>query len=114
MATHSSILASKTPWTEKPGGLQCKGLQRVGQDEPTWEHIYICVRVYSICMQIIFDFKYTKQWNDIQTHTKLSIIIAPNGVSKASLHGKYIVARLIHVYPFIHLLLNFETCESLS
>jgi len=29
IATHSSILAWKTPWTEKPGGLQSTGLQRV-------------------------------------------------------------------------------------
>ena len=32
MATHSSILAWKTPWTEEPGGLQSKGSQRVGHD----------------------------------------------------------------------------------
>ena len=32
MATHSSILAGKIPWTEEPGGLQSIGLQRVGQD----------------------------------------------------------------------------------
>ena len=32
MATHSSILAWKIPWTEEPGGLQSKGLQRVGHD----------------------------------------------------------------------------------
>ena len=32
MATHSSILAWKIPWTEEPGGLQAKGLKRVGQD----------------------------------------------------------------------------------
>ena len=25
MATHSSILASRTPWTEEPGGLQSMG-----------------------------------------------------------------------------------------
>ena len=30
MATHSSILAWKTPWSEKPGGLQSTGPQRVG------------------------------------------------------------------------------------
>ena len=29
MATHSSILAWKIPWTEKPGGLQSMGSQRV-------------------------------------------------------------------------------------
>ena len=32
MATHSSILAWKIPWTEKPGGLQFMGLQRIGRD----------------------------------------------------------------------------------
>ena len=32
MATHSSILAWKIPWTEEPGGLQSMGSQRVGHD----------------------------------------------------------------------------------
>ena len=32
MATHSSILAWKIPWTEKPGGLQAMGWQRVRYD----------------------------------------------------------------------------------
>ena len=32
MATHSSILAWKIPYTEEPGGLQSKGLQRVRHD----------------------------------------------------------------------------------
>ena len=34
MATHSSILAWRIPWTEEPGRLQTMGLPRVGQD---WE-----------------------------------------------------------------------------
>ena len=29
MATHSSILAWRIPWTEEPVGLQSRGLQRV-------------------------------------------------------------------------------------
>ena len=32
MATHSSILSQKIPWTEEPGGLPSMGLQRVGHD----------------------------------------------------------------------------------
>ena len=32
MATHSSILAWKIPWTEEPDELQSMGLQRVGHD----------------------------------------------------------------------------------
>ena len=32
MATHSSTLAWKIPWTEEPGGPQSMGSQRVGHD----------------------------------------------------------------------------------
>ena len=32
MVTHSSILAWRIPWTEKSGGLQTMGLQRVGHN----------------------------------------------------------------------------------
>ena len=32
MATHSSILAWKIPWTEEPGRLQSMRLQRLGHD----------------------------------------------------------------------------------
>ena len=32
MATHSSILAWRTPWTEELGGLQSMGSQEVGHD----------------------------------------------------------------------------------
>ena len=30
MATHTSILARRIPWTEEPVGLQSMGLQRIG------------------------------------------------------------------------------------
>ena len=32
MATYSSLLAWRIPWTEEPGGLQSMGSQRVGHD----------------------------------------------------------------------------------
>ena len=33
VATHSSILAWRIPWTKGPDGLQSMGLQRVGHDQ---------------------------------------------------------------------------------
>ena len=36
MAVHSSIVAWRIPWTEKPGGLQFLGLLRVRHD---WPHV---------------------------------------------------------------------------
>ena len=35
MATHSSILVWRIPWTEEPGGIQSTGLQRVRHDWAT-------------------------------------------------------------------------------
>ena len=35
MATHSGILAWRSPWTEEPGGLQSMGSQTVGHDLAT-------------------------------------------------------------------------------
>ena len=38
MVTHSSILAWRIPWMEKPGRLQSMGSQRVGHDWVTSLH----------------------------------------------------------------------------
>ena len=35
MATHSSVLAWRIPWTEEPDGLQSMGSQRFGHDQAT-------------------------------------------------------------------------------
>ena len=48
MATHSSTLAWKIPWTEEPGGLQSMGSQRVRHDwttSPSPFLIFHCVYV---------------------------------------------------------------------
>ena len=44
MATHSSNLAWKIPWTEEPGGLQSMGSQRVGHDWAT--SLQICQQIW--------------------------------------------------------------------
>ena len=50
MATHSSILAWRFPWTEEPGGLQSMGSQRVRQDRaaehpaPRKQRVFILAR----------------------------------------------------------------------
>ena len=41
MATHSSILAGKIPWTEEPGRQQSMASQRVGHDWSDWHAILI-------------------------------------------------------------------------
>ena len=40
MATHSTILAWRLPWTEEPGRLQSTGSQRVGHDTTEQLHFH--------------------------------------------------------------------------
>ena len=53
MATHSIILARRSPWTEKLGGLQSMGSKRIGHDwahiqyEPKWFLSYLKVSLFS-------------------------------------------------------------------
>ena len=46
MATHSSILAWRIPWTEEPGGLQSMGTQRIEKTEGLSTHTCIYVYLY--------------------------------------------------------------------
>ena len=46
MATHSSILAWKIPWTEEPGGLQSMGSQRVRHNRAT-QHKHLHFRSHN-------------------------------------------------------------------
>ena len=47
-ATHSNILAWRTPWTEEPGGLQSMGLQRVGHYWETNTYIHMSFPLKSV------------------------------------------------------------------
>ena len=66
MATHSSILAWRIPWTEEPGRLQSMGSQRVGRDWVTKHSTYrkqglvslICILFCRPVHGLIFLFKW--------------------------------------------------------
>ena len=56
MATHSSILAWRIPWTEEPSGLQSRG----SQESDTTEHMrttknsFVCGRIFQTPFLIIY------------------------------------------------------------
>ena len=45
MAIHSSILAGRIPWTEKPGGLQSMGSQELDMTEYTHTHAHTHIQI---------------------------------------------------------------------
>ena len=52
MATHSSILACRIPWTEEPGGLQSRRSLQAGVREAGRPGVRLCeFKVYSVCDQ---------------------------------------------------------------
>ena len=53
MATHSSILAWRIPWTEEPGGLQSMGWQRVRQDWETRHRHTLNIYVKNISAKLL-------------------------------------------------------------
>ena len=58
MALHSSTPAWRIPWTEKPGGLQSMGSQRVGHDWATSISLHF---IYGIYIYIYTYVVYSKQ-----------------------------------------------------
>ena len=59
MATYSSILAWRIPWTEEPGGLQSMGLQRVRLDWATNTKLLLgqCMLYVHLKIHVPFKFK---------------------------------------------------------
>ena len=55
MATHSTILAWESLWTDEPGGLQSIGSQRLGHDLVTKQlyiYIYKSIYIYTVSLYI--------------------------------------------------------------
>ena len=86
MATHSSILAWRIPWTEKPRGLQSTGLQRVGHNwSDLAQHISyikfsyilqnIC-RIFSLLYRSVFIL--TRQLYDIFIYIYIYVLLEYN------------------------------------
>ena len=72
MATHSSILAWRIPWTEEPGGLQSMGWQRVGHNWVTFTHSL--THPYANCCLYSFGHILTKTLHACYIKSKLGNI----------------------------------------
>ena len=57
MATHSSILAWRIPWTEEPGRLQSTGSQKVGHD---WATSLSLINLKFLSILLVYQFTITE------------------------------------------------------
>ena len=67
LATHSSILAWRIPWTEEPGRIQSLGSQRVGHNWATNTLIALIRYVTMAKTSIVFGFRFLMTLNRVST-----------------------------------------------
>ena len=82
MATHSSILAWKMPWTEETGVLQSMWSQRIGHDGVTKQQQYLKtfqVRLVVVLNSMVFLILYNKMCQHLQDLYISMSQIFPNG-----------------------------------
>ena len=76
MATHCSLLAWRTPWTEESGRLQCMGLQRFGMSG----HLRIHKTHYSFVSSLFLPifllcfFQYFQKANSLEIYLRTAKI----------------------------------------
>ena len=92
MATHSSILAWRIPWTEEPGGIQSMGSQRVRHNWSNWAIYHWGLELFDWMQHI---------WNSY--HSILSISSPSWNTSALHSYRRYLITKsftLLPVHPW--------------
>ena len=112
MATHSSILAWRIPWTEEPGGLQSIGSQRVRHDWSDLAHMHVvchcaegarrfCLHIDPALMSVAWSWaKHPSSTKDIPTevcHSGTS-----QSISRLVIHSRHGFQKCCRVQPAFH------------
>ena len=104
-ATHSSILAWRIPWTEKPGRLQSIGLHRVGQD---WSDLlWHVVQLLSYVLLFVTSGTAAQQ-------APLSFTISWNLLKLRSIESVMPSNHLVLCYPLLLLLQSLPASGSFT
>ena len=108
MATHSSVLAWRSPWTEEPGGLSPWGCKESYMTEqPTYilySYIYVCIYIYiNTC---IYNPTVQTHYTDMQI-TEYRQYAKSISVLKITLNFRYKHTKIIQMYWILSLLLSY-------
>ena len=74
MATRSSVLAYRIPWTEEPGGLQSMGLQRVTHNRSDLAHTHTRNHASGLNVQMRL-MKLLKRQNSVCCRCKINVSV---------------------------------------
>ena len=102
MATHSSILPWRIPWTEEPGGLQSMGLQRVGCDGSNLAGTQACTYMVYLMFTLYVYIQYGEHIYHTfkNTHYTSSVFLLPRLVHHTfDLHTSLSASLALHWIP---------------
>ena len=119
MATHSSILAWRIPWTEEPGRLQSTGLQRVRHDWSDLAHTQVD---YFILLQITKLLQVQGEEDVVLDVTLNDIVVYTGGETNKdkkedqvwTKENRESVSKLLKHLTLLALLINPSICLSQS
>ena len=74
MATQSSILVWRIPWTEEPEELQSMGLQRVRHDWNDWARRHTCISIEIINNKSVMGTEESSRWANLRTIAQITLI----------------------------------------
>ena len=109
MATHSSIVAWKIPWTEESGGLQSMGLRSVKHDGSSSAHMLSHVQLFAtprtVACQTPLSMEFSKQenWNRLPCPPPgdpLDPGIKPTSLASPELAGRFFTTEPAGKPPF--------------
>ena len=100
MATHSSILAWRIPWTEEPGGLQSMGSHRVGHDWMTFTSLHLIALVSSSVQSLSHVWLFGTPWM-AACQASLSITNSGSSLKLTSIESVMPSSHLILCRPLL-------------
>ena len=117
MATHSSILAWRIPWTEEPDGLQSMGSQRVGHNWATSQDRNTeGLKIWATLEDGKFTFSkyYFIKFINIFLWVLFCPFLKKVFIKKNNLKKVFLLSRLKYIYLFFHSIAHLYMFISIS
>ena len=116
MATHSSTLAWKIPWTAEPGRLQSMGSQRVGHD---WVRLFTSLHFWWLktiqtCCLTVLEVRSKKHFSRLKSRWQQDCIILQAWGRKHLLAFYGFWSQQASLSPFLHLQSQQQSLSLLS
>ena len=111
MATHSSVLAGRIPWTEETGRLQSMGLQRIRHDwvsntqMHTHTNTHICIHACTCLLYSMLSLSWDAMCTDLNLVCRVLVFMGLPGIDFQKFKEKFLFFLSFYYNYYFHLFL---------